>query len=158
MAGSTPRKALPLVKELAKEGGAAVTIVHVVERVEGAGAVGPPRRADERELQVHLHEVAAGLSEEGINASVEIRGDVGTRPAPGVANIPRETGADLSIAGTRGHTALGGLLLGSVTSRLLHIAPCPVLVVPAKTPASKRRIDTARNHRHDRSPLPSAAR
>lgn len=92
------RRALPIVKELAKEGGTAVTIAHVVERVEGAGAVGPPRRADEREVQAHLHQVAAGLSEEGINASVEIRGDVRTRPATEITNIARETGADLIIA------------------------------------------------------------
>ena len=35
------------------------------------------------------------------------------------------------MVGTRGHTPLGGMLLGSVTQRLLHIAPCPVLAVPA---------------------------
>ena len=35
------------------------------------------------------------------------------------------------VVGTRGHTAIGGLLLGSVTQRLLHIGTCPVLAVPA---------------------------
>ena len=34
------------------------------------------------------------------------------------------------VVGTRGRTALSGLLLGGVTQRLLHIAPCPVLAVP----------------------------
>ena len=45
------QKALPLVKELARADGAKITIVHVVERVEGGGAVGLPRRADEAQVQ-----------------------------------------------------------------------------------------------------------
>lgn len=134
--GSEPaEKALPLVKELAKEGGATVTIVHVVERVEGIGAVGIPHRADEPEVQAQLQKLAAALTEEGINATLEVRGDVGTRPAHAVVEVARSRGADLIVAGTRGRTAIGGLLVGSVTNRLLHIAPCPVLVVPAHTAA-----------------------
>ena len=39
-------EAFPVVKELAREGGAEITIVHVVERIEGGGAVGLSRRAD----------------------------------------------------------------------------------------------------------------
>jgi nucleotide-binding universal stress UspA family protein len=34
------------------------------------------------------------------------------------------------VVGTRGRTPLAGLVLGGVTQRLLHIAPCPVLAVP----------------------------
>jgi nucleotide-binding universal stress UspA family protein len=133
--GSEPaEKALPLVRELAKEGGATVTIVHVVERVEGIGAVGVPHRADERQVQAHLRELASELSAEGVQVSLEIKGDVGTRPAHAVVDVARSAGADLIVMGTRGHSPIGGLLLGSVTHRLLHIAPCPVLVVPAHPP------------------------
>jgi nucleotide-binding universal stress UspA family protein len=35
------------------------------------------------------------------------------------------------VVGTRGHQAVAGLVLGSVMLRLLHVAPCPVLAVPA---------------------------
>jgi nucleotide-binding universal stress UspA family protein len=124
------QRALPLVKDLARAGGATVTLVHVVERIEGAGAVGLPRRADESQVQADLRGLASQLEQEGIAASLEIRGDVGARPAHELVDIARKTGADLIVAGSRGHSAVTGLLLGSVTNRLLHIAPCPVLVVP----------------------------
>jgi nucleotide-binding universal stress UspA family protein len=58
--------------------------------------------------------------------------DLGLRPAPAIAEAARDTGADLIVVGTRGHTAIGGLMLGSVTQRLLHIAPCALLTVPAE--------------------------
>ena len=124
------QKALPYVKGLAREGGAAITIVHVVERIEGGGAVGVPRRADEPELQARLQKLASDLSEEGFSASLIIRGDVGARPAHEVVAVAQELGADLIVVGARGLSAIGGLLLGSVAQRLLHLAPCPVLVVP----------------------------
>ena len=44
--------------------------------------------------------------------------------------LAAEGGHSAIVVGTRGRTALTGLLLGGVTQRLLHIAPCPVLAVP----------------------------
>jgi hypothetical protein len=39
--------------------------------------------------------------------------------------------SDVLVVGTRGHSTVAGLLLGSVAQRLLHIAPCPILVIPS---------------------------
>jgi nucleotide-binding universal stress UspA family protein len=130
--GEHADEAYPLVKQLAQDGNAEVTIVHVVERIEGAGAVGPPRRVDEDEVARDLEGRAQDLSSAGVTASVEIRGDVGARPAHETADVARKKSADLIIAGTHGRSGLAGLLLGSETQRLLHIAPCPVLVVPSR--------------------------
>ena len=44
----------------------------------------------------------------------------------------RKSQADVIMVGTPGRTPLVVLVLGSMTQRLLHIAPCPVLAVPSR--------------------------
>ena len=39
-------------------------------------------------------------------------------------------GIDLMLVGSRGYGPMGRVLLGSVSSQLMHAAPCPVIVVP----------------------------
>jgi len=38
--------------------------------------------------------------------------------------------ADAIVAGKRGRGQLSGLLLGSVSQKLVTLAPCPVVIVP----------------------------
>ena len=51
------------------------------------------------------------------------------RPAEMICRTAEIETCDLIIMGCRGRSNWQGLLLGSVTSRVLHDAPCPVLVV-----------------------------
>ena len=51
-------------------------------------------------------------------------------PAPTIAAACEEVGADLLVAGSRGYGPVMRVLVGSVSTQLVHKAPCPVLVVP----------------------------
>ncbi len=59
-------------------------------------------------------------------------------------------GVDLLVVGSRGFGPVRRVLLGSVSSRLLHVAPCPVLVVPRGADAAEAAIEGRR-----RSPPPA---
>jgi nucleotide-binding universal stress UspA family protein len=85
---------------------------------------------DEPELQAKLERLVGELQQEGFKASLYINADVGARPAHEIIATARERDADLIVVGSQGHSIIGGLLLGSVAYRLLHVAQCPVLVVP----------------------------
>ncbi len=54
----------------------------------------------------------------------------GTEIARAIAEIADRSKADLIVTGTRGHSEIAGLFVGSVTQRLLHIAKQPVRAVP----------------------------
>jgi nucleotide-binding universal stress UspA family protein len=54
------------------------------------------------------------------------------QPAPAIIAAAEEPGVDLVVIGARGLGVLGRLVLGSVSDRVVHHAPCPVLVVKTK--------------------------
>ena len=49
-----------------------------------------------------------------------------------IVRAARSTRADVIVIGTHGRTGLRRALLGSVASRVITLAPCPVLTVRAK--------------------------
>jgi nucleotide-binding universal stress UspA family protein len=122
------RKAIPMATELARHYGGRIVVVHVELDVAGKG--GGPVPATEDEIQAEIRNIAEELSNDGIETSVEMRNIMLGGPARVLAEIAKEAGADLIVAGTHGHSAAAGVVLGSVTQRLLHVAPCPVLVIP----------------------------
>ena len=122
------RRAIPVAAELARQNGGRIVIAHVEQDVAGKG--GAPIPITEDEIQAEVREQAKRLAADGIETSVEMRNVILGGPAHPIAEIAEEANADLIIAGTRGHSPVAGLLLGSVTQRLLHIARSPVLVVP----------------------------
>jgi nucleotide-binding universal stress UspA family protein len=122
------QRALPIAAELARRDGARLVIAHVDEAIAAKG--GAHLRADEPDICAALERQAAELSARGIDTSLEVVEIRLGGPARAIAEIAAEADADLIVVATRGHTPLSGLLVGSVTQRLLHIAHRPVLVVP----------------------------
>jgi len=51
-------------------------------------------------------------------------------PAHAIMESARDKHADLIVVGRRGRGRLAGLLLGSVSQKVVALAPCAVLVVP----------------------------
>jgi nucleotide-binding universal stress UspA family protein len=127
---SRAEQALPYAKGLAKGNGARLVVVHVNEIVAGRGGAGPVI-VNQDEVQAALGQQVKDLKQQGLDAKLQMGEVMAGGAAHVIAEIADEEGADLIVTGTRGDGPLSGLLLGSVTHRLLHIAKCPVLVVPS---------------------------
>lgn len=83
-----------------------------------------------RSLREHAQDVVAAVEEaardEGIDVTSRIvEGD----PAALICTAASEHDAELIVIGSHGWSALRRFVFGSVSSTVLHEAPCPVLVV-----------------------------
>lgn len=132
-------RSLPLARGLAADGNAELLVFHCQElTLPGKGGGAFPVHVNEPELEQKIQGQVDELSAAGVRASLETsRARVGGA-AYEVAEAARAHEADVIVVGTRGHTPLAELLLGSVTQRLLHIAPCPVLAVPSNHTGARK--------------------
>jgi nucleotide-binding universal stress UspA family protein len=66
------------------------------------------------------------LADAGLTSETEMRAG---RPAEEIVAFAEEGLFDLLIIGSRGHSKLGNVILGSVSQEVVRAAKCPVLVV-----------------------------
>lgn len=95
--------------------------------LEELGAPTTPAEALERAqrvLDTAVDEVLSRLEKTALVTRVCERGE------PADALITAAIGADLLILGSHGHGTVHDKLLGSTSERVLHHAPCPVVIVP----------------------------
>jgi nucleotide-binding universal stress UspA family protein len=118
--------------ELARATRSGLTFVHVVPARNSADHTGaftdaaPFEHLYEEYAQKMLAQAQASLQGQEIAVDcLVLRG----APAEAVADAAQASDVDLVIVGSRGLGAVKRALLGSVSDRLLHICPKPVLVV-----------------------------
>ncbi len=122
---------LPYARRLTADADGELVIVHCVEYQASAASSKPlHEHGDENEIEAKIKRQVADLVDQGAKATLQMVATSPSGAAHTIADVARDERADVIVVGTRGHTALAGLLVGSVTQRLLHIASCPVLVVP----------------------------
>ena len=123
--------ALAEAEALAGRFGAELVLFHVVEWPAGS-EIPPPASAIEamrQELAEKLERSRAS-AEKVLGRPVEAALLDGPA-APEIARAAAERKLDLLVTGTHGRRGFRHLVLGSVAERLVHLAPCSVLVVRA---------------------------
>jgi nucleotide-binding universal stress UspA family protein len=124
--GSEPaRRALTRVAHFMSNASVAiVTVAHPIYRDPRYS--GFADREEEKRQADALAEARATLAESGIEATTAA--PVG-QAADEIVRTAREAQADLIVLGARGLNPVKRLILGSVSTKVLHEAPCDVLVV-----------------------------
>jgi nucleotide-binding universal stress UspA family protein len=136
--GSDPaQKAAALAAEIAVRFGTRLTLVYVVPRlVLPADAYGLTIAEIEGEHRSYgeklLAEASARLHAPNVTVDTLV---LSGSAAEAIAEVAAEPDVGMVVVGSRGRGAVARVLLGSVSDRLVHISPKPVLVAP---PAMER--------------------
>lgn len=139
--GSThSRRAVECAANLTGKYGAKLSLVHVITNVAGSRVPEELRDyADIEQIEISERDMllsvatrlvegartsAQALGASNINASIET-GD----PARAIVRYCQDHDIDLIVMGRRGLGDLGGLLLGSVSHKIAHLADCACMTV-----------------------------
>ena len=121
------RRALGAAANLASLSKGEVRVVHVREM--SIGKPGPVPREFTDEAQELVDESVKALADSGATTTGNVRTSHTGRVAAEIVDEAVDFEADVVVMGSRGLTDLEGLVLGSVTHKVLHLSDLPVLVV-----------------------------
>ena len=128
--GSEPSvRAAKRAAEMAPRLGLSLALVHVVPDVATfvewriGGDEVELRKLRDEEGNALLRRIAAE-----VGAPAETRCLHGT-PAEAIAQAARDPDVEMVALGSRGRTLIGGILIGSVAHRLVHLCAKPMLIV-----------------------------
>jgi nucleotide-binding universal stress UspA family protein len=129
--------------EIAREHGGRLDLVHTLVLPNRATDFVPvePGITDSlwQAAQTRMDETVANVRDKGVEASAEVRLGI---PSEAILEAIRERRPDLAVIGTRGHTGLKHLLLGSTAERVVQHSPCPVLTIHPGDVDQHRRVRT----------------
>ena len=130
------RKALEFAADLCKRYEGKLSLLHVLQSlpmdrtlVLGAAAITIHTTGKELEdIGAKVIDAARKLAAEHGVSDVEAQAVVGD-PAREIVDRARAIGADMIVMGSRGLSDLSGLVMGSVSHKVTHLAPCTCISV-----------------------------
>ena len=125
-------EALAMAMDLARQHEAMLFLLHAAPPVDPLVVSAPIAFARKKEeAHKNLNQMAEKYLKDTKHETMLRVG----HPASEILAAVNETGADLVVMATHGRTGVSHLVLGSVAERVVREAPCPVLIVRAKSAA-----------------------
>jgi nucleotide-binding universal stress UspA family protein len=126
------RQVLPAAIEIARKFQSEVFILHVAEHDRGRNVVFTTESPAEATTLVA--NAVKGFREAGVQVRGELHDVAVGHVARNIADTAKEMGSDLIIMGSRGLSDVQGILLGSVTHKVMQLTHTAVLVTRGPLP------------------------
>ena len=134
--------------------GSAATVITVWERfidllaLTSSAMLVPPETVDTGEVDAAAEQSARATADAGVARAAAaglnaqpLTAARRTTVAEAILAAADEVGATAIVMGTRGRSRVKSLLLGSVSTAVLHLADRPVMVVPSREVADRRHAE-----------------
>ena len=119
------KKALQYAIPFAKQFGAELILMHVVEPYVTVPEMGPIEVATAEQGEASLKELQKTVGD-GVHCYTTLRTGM---PCLEIVKAAQELRADLIVISTHGRRGLTRVVFGSTTEKVVRHAPCPVLIV-----------------------------
>jgi nucleotide-binding universal stress UspA family protein len=122
------KRVINAARELASLSDGEVWVLHVREK-EVMPRGGFALLESDAEAQSMAEHAAQELHDSGVKAHYEVRNTIYGQAGREIVDAARAHDAGVIVMGSRGHSDLAGLVLGSTAHKVIHLSDRPVLVV-----------------------------